>query len=1256
MKDQPSRKYIIVLLSMYACSLYSLIDPQPGENIHNLLFRTAQEVDATFTTVVEIQSTVDMNQSLLELISSQVDGIDTDLSIHDVMICSKLEVIESKIDEIVVESDGSQLDIIESKVCIIESLVEALDIMVSGSLGTMEVLSAVEALSVEVSVDNILICSKLDVIDSKIDEIMAESNASQLDVLESKIDVIDTELSIDSMLICSKLEHIENELALLSASEIDLINKNMMILVSISDDLLDTFTVLSSVSEIILDNLSDLDVLVSGLSSQIDKLDTDLSIDNELINSKLMVIDSKIDEIIEASDASQLDVLESKIDVLTTDVSVDNELICSKLEVIDSKIDEIGTIDVSQLDVLESNIDVLTSDVSVDNELICSKLMVIDSKIDEIGAIDVSQLDAIESKVDVLIVDVSLDNELICSKLIVIDSKIDEIESSDASQLDVIESKVDVLDVDVSVHDALVRSQLDVIESIVEDLNIDTELIISQLDVLESKVDVIDTDLSLDNEMICSKLMVIDSKIDEILAISEESLLDVLESKIDVLDVEISIHDELVRSQLDVIESIVEDLNIDTNFIISQLDVLESKVDVIDIEISVNDALILDELAVIESRLDDLAECCACDVIIMQADIPYSIEAPGVYCLGEDIDASAFNVGIGIVSTENVLLDLRGHTINGGGTTNNAIQVISSDNVVIQNGRIVGTDVDAITVSSSTSERVIIRDMQISDVIADGISVSGTNCTVTRCEITSFTGVGINITPSANVRAVIEDCIIRNGVTGILTSSIAANCSIINCECSGNTTAGFNIQGANNVVANCVASGNTGGSGIGFDISGANCQVKDSSSVGNTVGIDLNGVTTIELCNNIVNGNTTDFAGGAYDSDLCNNVSVFDVTICSKLMVIESKIDNMMSGNGDTSLLEVIESKIDLLACPHMITQADIPLTIAAAGTYCLTEDVVGSGTSILVNVSNVTVDLHGYMLDANGGVGIGLNTNITDIEIRNGTIVNPTIGIGLNNATNIVVSDIQMFDATSYSLTSSGASQLQLTDMSVFDVATGFYFDGSTDMQLVNCCVMNATQHGFRFYNTTRATVYASAAINAGNSAPYYGFWCDLCTDMVFINCTAQDCGNAGFIVQATTSAVFRNCVAQRNGAATTASGFLASVNSLGIVWSNCRSSFNSQHGFATTNIESVLIRDCIATDNSSNGFDTSAVDLMVLGCQAVNNTTNGFRNTVAASRFWNNATMGNGTAYSGVTVAHTLAGSSVRPATGHYWINISD
>src|SRR5690606_25088856 len=135
--------------------------------------------------------------------------------------------------------------------------------------------------------------------------------------------------------------------------------------------------------------------------------------------------------------------------------------------------------------------------------------------------------------------------------------------------------------------------------------------------------------------------------------------------------------------------------------------------------------------------------------------------------LGEDIDVSAFSVGIGIISTGTIVLDLQGHTIDAGPSTNNAIQCLSSSDIVIQNGRVVGTNGDAIAVSSS--HRVIIRDMQISNLILHGISIGGNDCTVERCEISSFTGSGIRITAGAE-RAVIENCIIRTGVRGIQSS------------------------------------------------------------------------------------------------------------------------------------------------------------------------------------------------------------------------------------------------------------------------------------------------------------------------------------------------------------------------------------------------------------------------------------------------------------------------------------------------------
>ena len=73
------------------------------------------------------------------------------------------------------------------------------------------------------------------------------------------------------------------------------------------------------------------------------------------------------------------------------------------------------------------------------------------------------------------------------------------------------------------------------------------------------------------------------------------------------------------------------------------------------------------------------------------------------------------------------------------------------------------------------------------------------------------------------------------------------------------------------------------------------------------------------------------------------------------------------------------------------ISQADIPLTIGASGSYYLTEDVSAAGTAITVGIDDVTIDLGGFSLigpnsDASYGIYMFGRKNV---EIRNGTIRN---------------------------------------------------------------------------------------------------------------------------------------------------------------------------------------------------------------------------------------------------------------------------
>jgi hypothetical protein len=85
------------------------------------------------------------------------------------------------------------------------------------------------------------------------------------------------------------------------------------------------------------------------------------------------------------------------------------------------------------------------------------------------------------------------------------------------------------------------------------------------------------------------------------------------------------------------------------------------------------------------------------------------------------------------------------------------------------------------------------------------------------------------------------------------------------------------------------------------------------------------------------------------------------------------------------------------------IRQANIPLTISAAGSYYLAENVTfsGTGTAACINVTadDVTIDLNGFTITGSGG-GRGISlVGRSNVEVSNGTIRNFDFGIYNNSA-----------------------------------------------------------------------------------------------------------------------------------------------------------------------------------------------------------------------------------------------------------------
>ncbi len=394
--------------------------------------------------------------------------------------------------------------------------------------------------------------------------------------------------------------------------------------------------------------------------------------------------------------------------------------------------------------------------------------------------------------------------------------------------------------------------------------------------------------------------------------------------------------DDLLNAQ-DTYEPATRGLIIDMIDAITNVGTLVKKVDnktkkindtVDDIEDDVKDLLntnnvIQDKACDIQSTVDDLLECCPCDTIIKQSDIPFTISVPGTYCLGENVNLQANQTAITLNATDCVTLDLKGHAIDGKGIPGTRGILVDgietfTNNVTIRDGFIknmleeTGGDEE----EREGGNGIVVKD-SFGPIMIMGIKV--TNCEDTGIEIENSSGVVIDNCESSfndegigienSTQCIVRDCLARgNNESGIEVESEdggvssdcclircqsyennndgfclsgAIRCNLISCIAHDNQTHGYEINGKNNVLLKCIANHND----CGFRVVGGekniirHCvssnntingyliaetsdnQVGSNCAIGNGVNGFANGEESSFLYNNAANNNGDDFEG-----------------------------------------------------------------------------------------------------------------------------------------------------------------------------------------------------------------------------------------------------------------------------------------------------------------------------------------------------------------------------------------------------------
>lgn len=318
-----------------------------------------------------------------------------------------------------------------------------------------------------------------------------------------------------------------------------------------------------------------------------------------------------------------------------------------------------------------------------------------------------------------------------------------------------------------------------------------------------------------------------------------------------------------------------------------------------------------------------------------------------------------------------------------------------------------------------------------------------------------------------------------------------------------------------------------------------------------------------------------------------------------------------------------------------------LPYTISQPGSYVLTGNLTGDGTSngIIIESSNVTIDLAGFAL-----IGPSSNPNAAiyatspgkgqfwhNIAITNGNLDDwGNAGIDLTNAVNVRISQIQAFrcgiglylsfksevsdclfmDCFSLGVLSGNVTTLR--DCTALYCGGGGFSVGSTSV--VSRCAAEYNYNTGFFVGQGSVLTDCAARINFQPKGSASGFVTgDRC---LATGCVADGNNGTGFsMVNACTVA---NCVAIGNGNAGfeafddfTATNCDASVNnSIGIYCNGgtitgCTANGNNSRGISTF-FNRVLVTNCSANWNLDTGIYVDGPS-MIRGCSARNNLVHG-------------------------------------------------
>jgi hypothetical protein len=228
------------------------------------------------------------------------------------------------------------------------------------------------------------------------------------------------------------------------------------------------------------------------------------------------------------------------------------------------------------------------------------------------------------------------------------------------------------------------------------------------------------------------------------------------------------------------------------------------------------------------------------------AVFPISITQPGSYVLTTDLYVSKPKRSAIIIRTNDVTLDLNGHTVQGPQSgTGYGIKATNRYSIKIKNGRVWGFGWGGIFLENYGSEPSsghIVEGVQCPNNGSTGITITG------GLVLDSTANNNGNVGITASDSTVVNCTTINNGSSGIF----AVRSTIANCTVHDNATDG--ISAFESTISDCSLFGN-GGEGIAVSTNNVirGCNARDNGHYGFNVAVDGHNM----ISRSVASGNTS---------------------------------------------------------------------------------------------------------------------------------------------------------------------------------------------------------------------------------------------------------------------------------------------------------------------------------------------------------------------------------------------------------------